>query len=98
MAPMSQLIRPLSARPPDLGPSSRGRLRRPARGRAVLLTLVITLAVAMVPVGASIGHALGARGQASTSVPQGGYYAGMLAPTDRYLVSSEGDFLAVTTR
>lgn len=65
---MSQLTRPAPVPPPEVGRSPRGRHRRPARGRSVLLTLVITLFVAMVPVGASIGQALGAPGQASTSV------------------------------
>jgi hypothetical protein len=65
---MSQLTRPVPLPPPEVVPSPRGRHRRPARGRSVLLTLVITLVVAMVPVGASIGQALGAPGQASTSV------------------------------
>jgi hypothetical protein len=53
---------------PAADPGRGGRHRRPPRGRQAAVMIVISLVVAMVPVGASIGQALGAPGQAGTSV------------------------------
>ena len=65
---MPHLSPPRSASRPTADPAAPGRHRRADRGRLPLVMVVITMVVVTVPVGASIGQALGAPGQASTSV------------------------------
>src|ERR1700712_498160 len=65
---MPRLSPPRPAGRPPVDPAPPGRHRRASRGRLPGVMIVITLVVATVPVGVSIGQALGAPGQAGTSV------------------------------
>ena len=66
---MLQLSPPDPISPPSAdAPRRRGRHRRPQRRRLAVAMIATALVVGMVPVGASVGQALGAPGQAGTSV------------------------------